>query len=176
VSAEFGPLRVRRYRVPEPPPPLLPQREDEASTIAPDPLSSEPAIIAEPAGIEKLAVHDEPTAREPSYDEERLRAAVREEAIRFASIAAARALRVALVDEAAIAKYVDDALRACGRGGRATVRLHPRDARVYRSTHDVDVIGDDSCQASQVVIELPTGSLGATVDERAALLVRAAAC
>ena len=126
---------------------------------------------------EELAVHDEPRARdEASYDEERFRAAVREEAIRFASIAAARALRVALVDEAAIAKYVDDALRACGHGGRATVRLHPRDARVYRSTHDVDVVGDDSCEVGQVVIELPTGSFGATVDERAALLVRAAAC
>ena len=129
------------------------------------------------AAIEVPDHGDIPAAYEaPSYDEERFEAAVREEAIRFASIAAARALRVALVDEATLARYVDDALRACGRGGRATVRLHPRDARAYRPTRDLEVVSDDSCEAGQVVIELPTGSLGATADERAALLVRAAAC
>jgi hypothetical protein len=192
MSAEFGPLRVRRYRVPaqllESPlqtavPELLSQAgsaesEDEASTVAADALPSNAAgaIAAQPAANDVPDRGDTAAYETPLYDEERFEAAVREEAIRFASIAAARALRVALVDETAIAKYVDDALRACGRGGRATVRLHPRDALAYRPTRDLDVVSDDSCEAGQVMIELPTGSLGATADERAALLVRAAAC
>jgi flagellar biosynthesis/type III secretory pathway protein FliH len=191
MSAEFGPLRVRRYRVPglssEPPqtavpesPPQagLPEGEDAASAVAADAHSSVLAISAAQPAVNEVPDRGETRAayETHSYDEERFEAAVREEAIRFASIAAARALRVALVDEATLDKYVDDALRACGRGGRATVRLHPRDALVYRPCRGLEVVSDDSCEAGQVLIELPTGSLGATVDERAALLVGAAAC
>ncbi len=192
MSAEFGPLRVRRYRAPaqslesaqsaapESPPQVgSPDGEDAAPVVAADsPASCALATsAAQPAANEVPDHSDIPAAYEPpSYDEERFEAAVREEAIRFASIAVARALRVALVDDATLARYVDDALRACGRGGRATVRLHPRDAPAYRPTGDLEVVSDDSCEAGQVVIELPTGSLGATADERAALLVRAVAC
>jgi hypothetical protein len=178
MSAEFGPLRVRRYRVPATPQAGLPEGEDAASAIAADAQSSVIAISAAQPAVNEVPDHCETPAfyETPLYDEELFEAAVREEAIRFASIAAARALRVALVDETTLAKYVDDALRACGRGGRATVRLHPRDAIAFRPTRDLEVVSDDSCEAGQVVIELPAGSLGATADERAALLVRAAAC
>jgi len=116
--------------------------------------------------------HDFPDACEG--EEERL-AQIREEAIRFASIATARALRSALTNDAlALTRYVDDALRACGRFDRATVRLHPADVGHYRPRSDVEVVADASSIRGEVIVETDAGSVRAVIEDRAALLARAA--
>ena len=107
---------------------------------------------------------------------DRLDVIIREEAIRFASIATARALRTALLDSAALTHYVDDALRACGRPAPPVVRLHPSDAHAYRPQRDVEIAADVSCDRGEIRIAVAGGEIGATIEERAELLVRAAAC
>ena len=101
---------------------------------------------------------------------------LRAEATRFAAIACARALRVSLVENpATIAQFVDDALRACGRVARARLRLHPTDAAAYRPRRDVDVSADAHLERGEIVIETDSGSVGATLEQRALLLAKAAA-
>ena len=107
--------------------------------------------------------------------EERL-AHVREEAIRIAAVATARALRTALAhDASALTQYVDDALRACGRLVRAKVALHPADVVRYRPRRDVDVFADESSDQGDVAVETDAGSVRASIEQRAALLARRAA-
>lgn len=109
-------------------------------------------------------------------DDEERAAAVREDAIRFAAIATARALRVALAaDAGALTRYVDDALQACGRVARPRVRLHPADAASYRPRSDVDIVADPSSARGEVIVETEVGAVHATIENRAALLARAAA-
>ena len=102
-------------------------------------------------------------------------AALRSEAARFAAIACARALRVTLAENpATIARFVDDALRACGRVDRALVRLNPDDAASYRPQRDVEMTGDELVERGEVVVETERGLVRATLESRAALLTRAA--
>jgi hypothetical protein len=193
-DAEFMPLRPRRQRAAAAPlasddiepagelrsapaspphsadgPPAIVVSEND---VAPNQDSSEDVSFeeeVEPAETPPAA------ARDPNDEEERA-ASLRDEAIRFASIATARALRTTLAhDAAALTRYVDDALHACGRVTRARVRLHPADAQLYRPRRDVEVIADTSAMRGQVAVETDTGTVGATIEERAALLARAAA-
>ena len=108
-------------------------------------------------------------------DPRELAAALRSEAARFAAIACARALRVALSENpATIARFVDDALRACGRIDRARVRLNPQDATAYRPHRDVEVTADQQLERGEVIVEAERGALAATLESRALLLTRAA--
>jgi hypothetical protein len=173
-SAEFAPLRPRQAGVA-----AAPASADVKLDIALEPPMEE----AIPSFALEQPVPDPPVLtdsvpREPpvSYTEEQLAEAVREEAIRFASIATARALRVALLDAAALTGYVDDALRACGRIVHPIVHLHPADARAYRPQRDVEIVADPELERGEIAVAIGGGSIGATIEERAELLVRAAAC
>ncbi len=109
-------------------------------------------------------------------DEEEAHVALREEAIRFAAIACARALRKAVAADAdELTRYVDEALRACGRVGRAAIHLHPEDAIAFRPSREADVVADASLARGAVSVTTDAGTLGATIEERALLLARAAA-
>ncbi|MBV8172179.1 MAG: hypothetical protein JO219_09660 [Candidatus Eremiobacteraeota bacterium] len=165
---------------------LRPRRVNEAragETMAD--MSSAPVV----PDVQRTEAPIEPETRpaEPSSDDnacarktdefalERFEAAVREEAIRFATIATARALRCALRDaDGAVTRYVDDALRACGRLLRASVRLHPADAHAYRPQRGVDVAPDALLARGTIAIDIGGGEVAATIEERAELLVRAA--
>jgi hypothetical protein len=196
-DADFTPLRPRRHVVAgtawtsgqmEPVGELMPAcvPTSPAAICDEDPPSpsnddttiqdvSESVTAAERSETPPGATGDSDDAAEDSYDDEERAAALREEAIRFASIATARALRTTLAqDAAALTCYVDDALRACGRVVRARVRLHPVDAALYRPRSDVEIIADASSARGEVTVETDTGTLGATIEERAALLARAA--
>jgi hypothetical protein len=161
---------------------------EEATDTAEPQCASEEEIVQEPDASASASRVDDvsaevietavvPTASAdagPRFDEERYAADVREEAIRFATIATARALRSALRDATVLTHYVDDALRACGRPVSAAVRLHPGDAIAYRPQRGVRIAADASLDRGAIAVDFPDGTVGATVDERAALLVRAA--
>jgi len=103
-------------------------------------------------------------------------AELRAEAARFAAMACARALRSALAENPeTITRFVDDALRACGRIARASARLHPEDAAAFRPQRDVEVTADATLERGEVVVETDGGSVAATLDQRAMLLARSAA-
>jgi hypothetical protein len=192
-DADFMPLRPRRQSAS---PPLVSDDSEPAGELSaapappPQPADGLPVIVApgndaalnqhssRDASAESQAELPEPlsAAARDSEDEEERAACLCDEAIRFASIATARALRTTLAHDAtALTRYVDDALRACGRITRARVRLHPADAKLYRPRRDVEVIADASAARGQVAVETDTGSVSATIEERASLLARAAA-
>ena len=189
-DAEFRPLQVRRYRA----------MTAAADSPATDDVLADEAPVAEIEASEEcrseIIVDAAPSCDEPAPaeqtrfpgddwpsefpdlrdDEEDRFAQIREEAIRFASIATARALRTALADDAAaLTKYVDDALRACGRFGRASVRLHPADVSNYRPRSDVEVVADHTSARGEVVVETEAGRAHAVIEDCAALLARSAA-
>jgi len=201
-NAEFTPLRPRRYGAT---PAAVDYVATDGALVGEVPVAeiaandtSAPEIVAdkthfckEPVSADQQNVGCEPVSAEPIRlpgdgwpqefsdardDEEERLAQIREEAIRFAAIATSRALRSALENDAvALTKYVDDALRACGRFGRARVRLHPADVSHYRPRSDVEVVADDTCACGEVVVETEAGSVRGVIDDRAALLARAAA-
>jgi len=178
--AEFVPLRPRRLQ-------RAAAVEQTQVEIA-EPVSQLAPVEPADVGVERASVAalpdsaappgdaDEPAdARADELGEEQFAAAVREEAIRFAAIAVARALREHLRDPAVLTAYVDDALRACGREERHVVRLHPDDAMAYRAPRGVEVIADPERARGEVSVAASGGEIGATIEERAELLARAAA-
>jgi hypothetical protein len=182
-DADFTPLRPRRWKAVEEP--CTSEERTERIEDQAVPCPPTPPVVDEPVDVPTdstfALVSAEPPEQVPDVvvledDEEERAAALREEAIRFASIALARALRVTLAENAAaLSRYVDDALSACGRVERARVRLHPSDAACYRPRRDVEIIADASQARGDVVVETDVGMVCATLEERAALLARAAA-
>jgi hypothetical protein len=154
TAGEFEPLRPRRFvraAAPEPEPP----------TAAPTTPAIEPKSQAP---VEAVILPD-------TFD-----AAVRACAIRFAAIACARALREAIArNPLFVARFVDDAILAAGRIEGARVRLSPQDAAACADMLACEIIADKALQTGEVRIEKDGCSVGATLQERAALLVRAAA-
>jgi hypothetical protein len=196
VPTEFERLRPRRYapRLETPVPEQRTERlveRSEAREESAKPLELVPATMTtalepgdacEPeAGAPVVPSEDPPAlcgeaALAGAPDALEQVALLREEAARFAAIACARALRATLADvPGTINRFVDDALRACGRVPHATVRLHPDDALAYRPQRDVDVIADPSCELGSVSVQTEDGVVAATIDQRAALLAKAAA-
>src|SRR5450755_509343 len=105
-------------------------------------------------------------------DEECIRTA----AIELAAVACARALRYALDrNPRLLARFVDDALRAAGAPMRAIVRVAPTQTSVLADACAHEIVADPALSLGDVFIDCAAGTLGATVDERAALLVRALA-
>lgn len=103
-------------------------------------------------------------------------ASVRERAIRIAGEACARALREAIArNPLFVARFVDDAIEAAGRGSGKTVRLSPVDAAACRGRVATSVVADEGVAAGEVVVETAHGNVAATIDQRAQLLVRAVA-
>jgi hypothetical protein len=103
------------------------------------------------------------------------RSQIRSEAIRLAVVACGRALRRAvLVHPRVIAAFVDDAFEAAGRPEHARVRVHGALIQLLNAPQ-CDRIADDEMEKGDVVIECDGTTVGATIEERAELLVRAVA-
>jgi Flagellar assembly protein FliH len=100
--------------------------------------------------------------------------AIRNEAVRLAAIACGRALRHAvMMHPAVIARFVDDAIEAAGHP-HARIRLHP-DSVATIVVPDHELIADERLSPGDVMVECDGTSVGATLIERASLLVSAAA-
>ncbi len=96
-------------------------------------------------------------------------------AIRLAGEACARALKQAIAKNPLfVARFVGDALTAAGLPADATVRLCALDAPVCRAGVAAAIEVDDSLGRGDVIVAACDGTLRAVLDERAALLVRAA--
>jgi len=105
-------------------------------------------------------------------EETRIRAA----AVDLAATACARALRYAVDrNPRLLARFVDDALRAAGSPKSATVRVAPPTAIAAEATIEHDVVADSTLSPGDVFVNCDAGEIGATIEERAARLVRAAA-
>jgi hypothetical protein len=103
-------------------------------------------------------------------------ACVRAAAIRFAAEACARALHYAVDrNPHLVARFVDDALRAAGSPRNAVVRVAPAATTVGSALMQHDFVADTSLDLGDVFIDSANGTLGATLEERAELLVRAVA-
>jgi hypothetical protein len=103
-------------------------------------------------------------------------AAARELAIRLAGIACARALHEAVArNPLFVARFVDDALQAFGDAKHARVRLRTVEAAACANTIGCDVVADDALAPGEVVVQSEGGALRASIEARAARLVRAAA-
>jgi Flagellar assembly protein FliH len=103
-------------------------------------------------------------------------ACIRAAAIRFAAAACARALRYAVDrNPHLVARFVDEALRAAGIPHNAVVRVAPSVTSAGAASKEHDFVADSSLTPGDVIIDCAAGTLGATLEERAELLVRAAA-
>ena len=101
-------------------------------------------------------------------------AEIRCAAIRLACIATGRILRHAVAfDPQIVARFVDDAIVAARRDD-AFVRVDCVE-HATSSTRGRSFRQDERLDTGEVALEFPSGSLGATLVERAALAVRAAA-
>jgi hypothetical protein len=101
---------------------------------------------------------------------------VRAAAIELAASACARALRYAVDrNPRLLARFVDDALRAAGSPSSAIVRIACSAASAGAATIEHDFVADPSLSPGDVFVDCADGTLGATVEERAERLVRAAA-
>ena len=175
-SGAFEAFQARRVYIEKVTDTAEPQCASEEKLVQ-EPDASASASRVDDTDVEAIETAVSPTAPADAgsrFDEERYAVDMREEAIRFATIATARALRSALRDATVLTQYVDDALRACGRPVSSAVRLHPDDAIAYRPQRGVRIVADVSLDRGAIAVDFPDGVVGATVDERAALLVRAA--
>jgi hypothetical protein len=100
---------------------------------------------------------------------------IRNEAVRLASIACGRALRHAVVlHPKVIAAFVDDALRSAGTRQVERIRVHS-DVAQHVDPRCGPVQIAEELSPGDVFIDLNNGSVGATLETRAELLVAAAA-
>lgn len=143
----------------------------ECAPVAEEEVLPAPARIGPTAPFE-VRDADEPNCR----GEEQSAASVRERAIKIAGEACARALREAIArNPLFVARFVDDALAAAGQGSDKTVRLSPVDAMACSDRLGVSVVADEALALGEVAVETAHGIVTATIEQRAGLLVRAAA-
>ena len=101
---------------------------------------------------------------------------MRERAIEIAGAACARALHEAIArNRLFVARFVDDAIAAAGPSTVHRVRLSPKDAAVCGGRSCVDVVADATVASGEVIVESPAGAVRSTIEERCAVLARAAA-
>jgi len=155
----FVPRRVRRSPLTDVEPPSAPAPSDSEN----DAMRAAPSLPAQPP----FALACDPAGRA---------AAVREEAVRLAGLACARALHEAIArNPLFVTRFVEDALRASGDTSRARVRLRPVEASTCAGAVKCDVVADDALEPGEVVVECDRGTVRATIEERARRLARAAA-
>ena len=160
-SDEFVPFVARRI-----------ERAARMDTLPPAELAGEEAAAKHPDDEAQPA----PLPMRCECDPPRGDADVRELAIRLAGIACARALHEAVArNPLFVARFVDDALLAFGDAKHARVRLRLIEAAVCASAVGCDVVADDALAPGEVVVESECGALRASIEARAAHLVRAAA-
>lgn len=145
-----------------------------ATPCAPDVQPDEPA--SEATLVDVSAEPSPPFAAfvQAALEEQDRAAQIRAEAVRLACIATGRILRHAVAfDPAVIVRFVEDAL-ATSHDRAAVASVHPAHAKAL-AERGVGCRSDERLQLGEVVVELPSGSIGARLDERAALLVRSTA-
>jgi hypothetical protein len=141
---------------------------DEASPSCAAAAEDETAAQAESPGLDAPDAH--------VHDAAACAQALRETAIRLASHACARALRVAIArNPLFVARFVDDALGALRAKSGACARLHPEDAAACSHLVQCQVIADASLSPGEVIVEGDGSRIHATTDGRAEILVRAIA-
>jgi hypothetical protein len=141
-------------------------------------LAQPPQLPQPPHEPEVQQVPESPkrSARAESEAGEIDAARVRAAAIRFAAAACARALRYAVDrNPRLVARFVDEALRAAGSPHNAVIRVAPAVTAVGAELKEHDFVADPSLAPGDVFIDCTAGTLGATLDERAEILVRAVA-
>ena|GEM_PF-3763977 len=140
-----------------------------ASPAPPDPGRAESAHECAPLHCSRADdVQENPFVREDWGFE----FAVRTRAIELAIAATARALRAAAAaDPKVIASFVDDAAAAAGDCAMERCRLNPEDVRCVEPAGR-RVVGDPSIGPGGVMLEADGVRIGASVEERAELLVR----
>jgi len=155
----FVPRRVGRSPLTDVEPPSAPAPSDSEN----DAMRAAPSLPAQPP----FALACDPAGRA---------AAVREEAVRLAGLACARALHEAIArNPLFVVRFVDDALRASGEMKDACVRLRPVDAATCADAVKCDVVADDALEPGEVVVESECGTVRSSIEERATRLVLAAA-
>lgn len=144
-----------------------PAPEQTPSTLE---VASLPAAIVE----DDRAEHRDDGSEQK--DDARTLAAIREQAINIAGEACARALQLAVArNPLFVARFVDAAIEAAGRGGAKTVRLSPVDAAACHGRTTACVVADESVARGEVIVETADGTVGATMQQRAQILVRSVA-
>jgi len=146
---------------------------DVVQPVPQAPVSPEPPVVGpDPSAPAELIGR----MGRDAFDDERFSAAVRQRAIKLAGEACARALREAIArNPMFVARFVDDAIEAAGGASCKNVRLSPIDSAACDGHVAVRVVADERIARGEVVVELNNGTVEATLDKRAELLVRAAA-
>ena len=120
------------------------------------------------------AVADGDHSEAQGCDSQRCVATLRDRAIALAAEACALALHEAVArNPLFVRRFVDDALRAAGTVQAKAVRLHPASAAICGGV-EREIIADSALQCGEVVVETDSGSVRAVIEDRAALLARAA--
>lgn len=169
----FSPRRLERVVEASP-------DSDLAAIAAPAPecsaAESEHVDVEAPEAVTQLEATTVGNAVEASHIGGALDGArVRDEAIRLAATACSRALRYAVDrNPRLVARFVDDALRAAGSPRHAIVRVAPSATASAQEQREHDYVADTSLAPGDVFIVCADGTLGATIEQRAEGLVRAA--
>src|SRR5579872_686275 len=151
--------------------------KEQAPIAAPEEESREPACASPDAAVRGPNPECERcAARTPNGDgiDPRL---IRAAAISLAAAACARALRYAIDrNPRLIVRFVDEALAAAGVAARrAAIRMAPDCIAAFDPERAHAVTADEGLEPGAVFIDTPAGAIGARLEERAELLVRAAA-
>jgi hypothetical protein len=139
-------------------------------------IAAPPAVIEQPTEPQDPIQHEEPTEPQGPLPQDEDVTLLRAEAARFAAVACARAMRRSLAHyPRLIERFVDDALRACGRPKQAVLRLHPEDVAHAKAQDGIEIIADARIERGACEVKTKDGRLGATIEQRAILLSMAAA-
>jgi len=160
------------------------QRPELSVALDEPPLAESPPLVETPSLVEAPpAAHNDAKclpdppfgcALQAALDAQVRAAEVRCAAIRLACMAVGRVLRHALVlDPKLILRFVDEAI-AAAQGQPGVVLVHPAHAGTL-AAGGIGCRADERLADGDVAIELATGSVGATLEERAALAVQALA-
>jgi len=148
-------------------------REESVSPASPQSVEN---VLSVPDALDQTDPAEDREDEAKCCDEARTAASVRERAIKIAGEACARALREAIArNPLFVARFVDDAIEAAGSGSGKVVRLSPVDATACRGRLAMSVVSDEGVASGEVVVETAHGTVAATIDQRAQLLVRAVA-
>jgi flagellar assembly protein FliH len=100
---------------------------------------------------------------------------MRQRIIALAAEACARALKCAVArNPLFVARFVDEALTKMGSAEEVSAVLHADDASACAQIIACEVKADGSLERGTVIVRAAGSSIGATLEERADLLVRAA--
>jgi len=162
----------------------LPAAEERSLPPAPvvpsplQPVASSDAIELEetpaeaPRPTEATATTDRAGSNSRSCAGAAIEAVTRARAVELAIAATGQALRGAVaMDASAIARFVDDAVAAAGEYPMECCRLNPEDARAVAGG-GLRVVADPSIERGGLLLEGSGVRIGASLGERAELLVR----